>query len=444
MNQHLNRAKGFATKAGRTAKSFSRKALAAQLERRVQRLIEEQGVKVVAVTGSVGKTSTKLAIASVLRQKYQVLAHQGNFNSEIGLPLSIFEIEVPETLTNPVAWFKILQQIDRILAAKYPYEVLVLEMGADQPGDIKKFMKYITPDIGIVTAIAPVHVEGFGSVATIADEKMALARSSQAVWLNSEDTRVMEESKKLSKPVQTYGIEHGNVHFEGIERSEALTFNGRLQLQNGEIAIKSRMVGKHALSALAIAGAVGEEMGLEPAQIRRGLESFEPVAGRMQVLDGLNGSMIIDDTYNSSPRATVAAVETLLDLPGRKIAILGTMNELGELTESGHREVGRVAARVDELITIGENAGKYLVAGAAEAGLSEAKIHQFDSPYAAGEYVKSILKKGDVVLAKGSQNGVFAEEAVAKILADIKDLSKLVRQSAAWQKTKRQQFDDAG
>jgi UDP-N-acetylmuramoyl-tripeptide--D-alanyl-D-alanine ligase len=424
-------------------KAQLRRLIAHELERRVKRLIKEQGVKVVAVTGSVGKTSTKLAVASVLRQKYRVLAHLGNYNSEIGLPMSIFELEVPASLFSPLEWIKILYAIDRKLEAKFAYDVLVLEMGADEPGDIQKFMRYIAPDVGIVTSIAPVHIEQFGSVDAVAHEKMALARGSKAVWLNAEDERVMRESKQLNKPVQTYGVERGTIHFEGVVRTKSLTFNGRLQLQNGEVAVKTQMLGRHSLAALSIAGAVGEELGLEAAEIRSGIEGFEPVAGRMRVYEGLSGATIIDDTYNSSPRSTVAAVETLLELPGRKIAILGSMNELGDMAEFGHREVGNAAAKVDQLITIGDNANKYLVAGAVEAGLSEKNIHRFASPYEAGEYVQGIIAKGDVVLGKGSQNGVFAEEALAKILAHPSDRKQLVRQSAAWVKKKRTQFPGA-
>lgn len=424
-------------------KNASRTVVANRLESRVKRLIKQQDIKVVAITGSVGKTTGKLAIASVLRQKYRVQAHQGNYNSEIGLPLSIFEIGVPADLTNPLQWGKIFFKIDKKLRRPFEYDVLVLEMGADQPGDIKKFMRYIKPDIGIVTAIAPAHYEQFGSVEAIAREKMLLAAGSKAVWLNAEDDRVMDEAKSLGRPVQTYGVDKGNVHFEGVVRGPSQTFSGRLQLQEGEVLVNSPFIGRHSLSSLALAGAIGEEIGLTEDEIKRGLEGFEPAAGRMRVFKGIDDATIIDDSYNSSPRATVSALQTLLDLPGRHIAVLGNMNELGDMSESGHREVGHAAAKVDELITIGSDAGRYIVAGAIENGLSARKVHQCESPYQAGEVAKTLMKKGDIVLAKGSQNGVFAEEAVAKLLADPDDKKRLVRQSDEWQQKKRRQFRDA-
>lgn len=422
-------------------KNRFRRLIAAQLEARVKELIQTRHLKVVAITGSVGKTSTKLAVASVLRQKYRVLAHEGNFNSEIGLPLSIFELDVPDTLVNPLAWMKALDRIDKKLRSDYPYDVLVLEMGADSVGDIQKFMRYITPDVGVVTAIAPVHLEQFGSIEKIAYEKMALARGSKAVWLNAEDERVMQEAKALGKPVQTYGVAAGEVHWSDMSRGSDLALKGKLSLSEGAVvSVVTQVIGRHSLAALAAGAAVGEELGLSPDQIAAGVAAVAPFSGRMQLMDGINGSTIIDDTYNAAPKAVLAALSTLNELPGRHVAILGSMNELGDYAKEAHREVGQAAGKLDLLLTIGDNANRYIAAGAAEAGLNAEQIHTFHSPYAAGEFAKALIKSGDVVLAKGSQNGVFAEEAIAQLLADPADRSKLVRQSASWEAKKRAQF----
>jgi UDP-N-acetylmuramoyl-tripeptide--D-alanyl-D-alanine ligase len=424
----------------RQLKTALRHLLARQLERRVQTLIQTRHLKVVAVTGSVGKTSTKLAVATVLKQKYRVQAHPGNFNSEIGLPLAIFELDVPASLTSPLAWLRVLSQIDKKLAQDYPYDVLVLELGVDEPGDMARYLRYLTPDVGIVTAISAAHLEQLGSLEAIAHEKMALARASRAALLNAENERVMKEAGELGKPIQTYGVAKGEVHWEHVRRKDDLTLGGSLILNDGEIAVQTTATGKHNLAPLAAAAAVGEELGLSPKEIAVGVEAVAPVAGRMQVLAGEHGSTIIDDTYNAAPAAVLAALQTLSELPGPHIAILGSMNELGSYSEHEHREVGAAAAKVDLLVTIGADAGTYIVAGAAAAGLPAERIHAFRSPYKAGEYVRSVIKAGDVVLAKGSQNGVFAEEAVAQLLANPGDRAKLVRQSPAWQEQKRAQF----
>ncbi|HUC86837.1 MAG TPA: Mur ligase family protein [Candidatus Saccharimonadales bacterium] len=422
-------------------KTALRHLVARQLERRVQRLIETRRLKVVAITGSVGKTSTKLAVATVLGQKYRVQVQRGNFNSEIGLPLAIFELDVPAALSNPLAWLRIMSQIDKKLAGDYPYDVLVLELGVDEPGDMARYLRYLTPDIGIVTAIAAAHLEQLGSLTAIAREKMALARASRAVLLNAEDKRVMTEAGSLGKPIQTYGVAAGEVHWEHVRRAKDLTLAGSLILNDGEITVQTTAIGKHNLAPLAAAAAVGEELGLTSTEIAAGVEAITPFAGRMQVLAGADGSTIIDDTYNAAPTAVLAALQTLTELPGRHIAILGSMNELGAQSEHEHREVGAAAAKkVDLLVTVGTEAGSYIAAGAAAAGLPAEQIHAFRSPYKAGEYVRSKLGAGDIVLAKGSQNGVFAEEAVALLLANPADKAKLVRQNPAWQQRKRAQF----
>lgn len=427
----------------RQVKTALRHLVARQLERRVQALVRDRQLKVVAVTGSVGKTSTKLAVAAVLRQKYRVQAQDGNFNSEIGLPLAIFGQDVPASLMNPLAWWRLFGRVDAQLAGDFPYDVLVLELGVDAPGDMARFLRYLAPDVGIVTAIGAAHIEQLGSIEGVAREKMALAAGSRAALLNAENERVMQEAATLGKPVQTYGAEHGEVHFRGLRRAKDHTFGGSLVLNDGEVAVQTQVIARHSLAALAAAAAVGEELGLTPAEIKTGVESVAPFAGRMQLLAGAAGTTIIDDSYNASPLAAMAALETLAELPGRHIAILGSMNELGDYSAQGHREVGAAAKGVAELVTIGAEAGKQLAAGAATAGLKVAHIHRYDSPYAAGKYVRGMLKSGDVVLAKGSQNGVFAEEAVALLLADPADRAKLVRQNADWQQRKRAQFSDA-
>lgn len=424
-------------------KTALRHVVARQLEARVQKLISERKLKVVAVTGSYGKTSTKLAIASVLKQRYRVMAHEGNYNSELGLPLSIFELDVPKTLTNPLSWFKLLEQVDKKMADDYPYDVLVLELGVDQPGDMGRFMRYLSPDIGVVTAIGPVHIEQLGSIENITREKMALAVGSRIVILNAEEELVMAQAQGLHKPVQTYGFNNGQIHWSKVSRGTDQMLCGEIGMSEGIAKVQTQFLGEHSLVALAAAAAVGEELALTPDQVKTGLELVTSFSGRMQVLKGAEGSLIIDDTYNAPPSTVVSAIKTLLELPGRHIAILGSINYLGSDASRIHREIGAAAKNVDLLVTVGYNANKFIVAGAAQAGLAAEQIHIFNSPYAAGAFVRKILQSKDVVLAKGSQDGIFVEEAIAQLLGNPDDRSKLVRQSSAWQQLKREQFDDA-
>jgi UDP-N-acetylmuramoyl-tripeptide--D-alanyl-D-alanine ligase len=192
-------------------------------------------------------------------------------------------------------------------------------------------------------------------------------------------------------------------------------------------------------SALA-AWAVAKKLGMSDDAIKKGLENIQPVAGRMQWLAGVNGSTIIDDSYNASPDAVKLALEALYETDApQKIAVLGNMNELGDFSKQAHEEIGALCdpKQLELVVTIGPDANAYLAPAASAQGC---KVHGFDSPYDAGKFLKPIIKKGAVVLVKGSQNKVFAEETIKSLLADPADVAKLVRQSPDWMKIKKKAF----
>ncbi len=403
------------------------------LERAVVELIKRNPqLKIVAVGGSVGKTSTKMAIATVLTQKYRVLVHEGNYNSELGLPLSLFNLETPDNITDIGAWLHRLKEVKAALREPYPYDVAVLELGIDHVGDMDKFMAYLKPDIGIVTAIAPEHMEYFADLSLVADEEFKLDQGSASVVLNLGDERLVERRDKLgTTPVTTYG-KGGEIDWSGRDV---------IAIGKEKIKVTSHVLGDHSRLALLAAAAVATRLGLSSEEIKGGIDQFVPVSGRMQTLKGRDGVVIIDDSYNSSPEAALAALKTLdTTAKGRRIALLGQMNELGSYSQEAHEEVGKAAAKLDLLLTLGNNANAYLGPAAIKAGLDKAKVHPFTSPYDAGEWLSKAIKKGDTVLVKGSQNGVFAEEAIKPLLADPTDSRKLVRQSPEWLARKAKQF----
>lgn len=416
-----------------------RRIITRRLEQSVASVIKTKKPRIIAITGSVGKTSTKLAIAQVLSSKYKVLVHPGNYNSEIGLPLSFFELEVPARLTNPLAWIKIFRAIKR-RASKFDYDVVVLEMGADQPGDIRKFMQYIKPDLGVITEIRAAHMQGFKSMENLAREKLSLAQGSQAVLMNLDSPKLREVMPRLVKikTVTTYGVERGDYQLKVMSRAGSGGLRAKIMMGPKAYEFQTHIIAPHGLYALAAAAATGVIFELKPADIIKQLEQIQPVRGRMNPLLGRGGSLIIDDSYNAgAPYGVVEALETLRNYPGRRIAILGNMNELGDYAETGHRLVGKSCHDIDILVTIGQMAGSWLTE---EAQGKAKEIYNFSSPYEAGWFVAEKLKKGDTVLVKGSQNGVFAEEATALLLANAQDRSQLVRQSREWIKRKKTQF----
>lgn len=413
------------------------------LESRAKRLLAIHKPKIVAVVGSVGKTSTKLAIASVLGQKYKVLSHFGGYNTEIAVPMAIFNMQLPLRLRDPLSWFAVFGQMNKQLREPYPYEVLVLELGTDKPGDIKYFSRYLRPDIAVVTAVAPEHMAFFGDLGTVAMEELSIAQFSNLLLINRDD--VSSEYAKLipdGSQVDTYGTSGIAEYRYAIgDYKPGNGFAGEfISPELGSLKVNLKVVGEHNVRSAVAAGAVGVKMGLDAKQIIAGMEAVRPVAGRMNLLRGMKKSTIIDDSYNSSPVAAIAALQTLYLFPtNQRIAILGSMNELGAFSEQAHKQVADACDPVllDYVITIGAEAKKYLAPIAANRGC---RVVTFDSPYDAGTYAHKVLQTGAVILVKGSQNGVFSEEAIKELLHSPEDEERLVRQGPEWTEIKESQF----
>lgn len=397
--------------------------------------------EVVAVTGSMGKTTTVQAIAHLLAHQFNARTPVRSYNTEIGLPLAVLNEELPYPAYSPVGWLGVMARgTVKLFKKKTTEEKLVLEMGADAPGDISYLVSIAKPKVGVVTAVAPSHFVNFKSIEAVADEKgkliEALPVDGLAV-LNGDDIEVVKMSARTKASVMTYGFKRS---LDVSASDYKLTPSGmQFVIRNAgqEVTVKSQVVGRHLIYPLLAATAVGLYYGMELQEIATLLESFEPPRGRMRPIQGVKGSWIIDDSYNASnPEMVIAALETLDKMPAkRKIAALGTMNEMGEYTELGHRKVGAAAAKIaDLLVTVGKPAKDFLAAEAIKKGLSEEKVFSFASSKEAGEFLRGILKKGDIVLVKGSQNNVRMEWAVEKIMADAHLASKLlVRQGKEWQ-----------
>jgi UDP-N-acetylmuramoyl-tripeptide--D-alanyl-D-alanine ligase len=282
-------------------------------------------------------------------------------------------------------------------------------------------------------------MEYFGSLDAVAREELAPVEYSKQVLLNADDI----PGQYLPKtPYLSYGLDQPADY--KVVRHEARALQGQqlaFKLPAGqELSAEVAALGGQGAKIAAAAAAVGDLAGLSPEQIKQGLLAITPVPGRMQVLAGKQGSIIIDDTYNASPIAVKAALEVLYGAEATKrIAILGSMNELGADSARLHADVAAYCdpAKLDLLVTIGQEANKYLAPAAKERGCS---VKSFDSPYPAGDYVAGQIGAGSVILAKGSQDGVFAEEALKVLLANSGQARKLVRQSAYWLAVKKQQL----
>lgn len=402
--------------------------------------------KIIAITGSVGKTSTKDAIYSVISNFYTVRKSDKSFNSEIGLPLTI--LGVKNGWSNPFIWLEnILRGLFIIVyPSKYP-EWLVLEIGAGKPGDIKSVAPWLKPNVVVLTRFpdVPVHVEFFGTTEKIIEEKLALAHALKkdgVLIVNHDDARVFNSHQEIGRRTVSYGLnEHSTykalypnvtIHSTNEENPLGLTFK---LFNNGNTfpVHMPHIIGQtHMYSGLA-ALAVANEIGCDILKSIEALKQYKTPKSRLTMIEGMNNSIIIDDTYNASPVAMESALQVLDTTPAkRKIAVLGDMLELGKRTEDAHNAVGHQVSKIADIIVLVGPRAKFIKDGAREKKFKDKNIYMFDSSVTAGKFLAGIVEEGDVVLLKGSQ-GVRLERAVEAIMAHPEEAKELLcRQEKEW------------
>ncbi len=346
------------------------------------------GKTVIGVTGSAGKTTTKEAIAHVLATKYKVQKSEGNFNNHIGLPLQLLRIQ-PET------------------------EIYVSEMGMNHAGEITELAKIAEPNVGVVTIVAPVHLEFFDSIAGIAKAKKelidALPKDGVAV-LNKDDEFVARFNEGRIGRAVYFGIQHA-ADFRATNLVEKGTAGSEFDVEHGgdRVHVMLPLVGKHNVYNGLVAIAVGVEHGITVRQAAEALSSLVPSDKRGQIIK-ISGATVINDCYNSNPKALHSMVDALMAMPAtRHIVAAGEMLELGPAGEELHRECGRYMAQrgVTQLIGV-RGLAKPMVEAAKAAGL---KAEFVETPEEAGAWLKANAGEGDAVLLKASR-GVKLERAI--------------------------------
>lgn len=422
-------------------KRFLRQIVVSILARQVRRLRKKHDVKIIGVVGGIGKTSTKLAIAQLLGKTLRVRYQVGNYNHLVTVPLIFFGHPTP-SLFNPFAWIKVFIDNAKQIRGEYPFDVVVVELGMDRRGEIAAFQKYLKLDYAVVTAIVREHMEFFNDMQTVASEELSVAGYSEKLIYNAD--LVAEEYRQPLARAISYGIKQPADYRLANTSHPAGEFECDIK-RDGETFLHFNLetISEVQLYSVLAALILGNELGLTRKQILDGIAAIKPVSGRLRQLRGINNSLIIDDTYNAMPDAVKAGVEMLQGLEApQKIAILGNMNQLGAMSAQVHKEIGELCdpAQLDLVVTIGPDANTYLAPAAAAKGCA---VKSFKTPYEAGEYLQSKLEQGAIVFAKGSQDKVFAEEAIKLLLANPEDASKLVRQSAYWLKRKAKSFKQA-
>ena len=426
-------------------KKLSKRILEGLLFKLSRAILNAYRPQIIGVTGSIGKTSAKEAIYTVLSAKFKVRKNIKNYNNEIGLPLTI--IGAASGGQSPLGWLKVFLQAFFLLIRQdknYP-RFLVLEMGADRIGDLKYLTTLAPCKVGVVTGVAPVHLEYFKTLEKIAKEKSVIVSHLPADgWaiLNADNQYTAAMAQATKAKVLTYGfgaeaaVRALEINFSQGDSDQLSGISFKLAYDGSTVPVLlPDILGQHLVYAALAGAAVGIAFGMNLVSIAQALEKFKAPNGRMRLIAGIKDTLIIDDTYNASPESMLAAINTevKIKVSGQKYAVLGDMLELGDFTQAGHEKIGEavVANGIDYLITVGERAR--IIADQAQAlGMDKDKIFSFGDAIAAARFVQERIKAGDLILIKGSQ-GMRLEKTVKEIMAEpLRAKELLVRQEAPW------------
>lgn len=400
---------------------------------------------IVAITGSVGKTTTKDIVGHGLKSVTDVRSAEKSYNTDFGAPLTIIGAKNPWNKIS--GWIEVIfQGIGVLFQSSYP-KVLVLEVGTRFPGDIPRLAKWLRPHVSIITHIpeVPVHIEFFGSREAIVDEKSALAkymRKGGTLILNRDSHYVYEIAQNTEHPVFSVGFSP-EAHIS-VQDAERIIVEGQYGMKF-VVNYKSRQISvfapgfiaKHQVYGVLFALAVGDVLGFDVEQIALSMNTLAPTPGRLSPLVGMNNTLVLDDSYNASPAAMEAAVETLMSIetPGRHMAVLGDMLDLGKMTKEAHEAIGGFLKdqKLDFLVLVGPRM-RYAYDLLIGNKYAKTKIAHVDTQMDALPLVQDKLKQGDVILVKGSQ-GMRMEKIVEELMLEKENAHRLlVRQDEEWKK----------
>lgn len=393
---------------------------------------------VIGITGSVGKTSTRDAIFAVVKKAYSVRKGEKNFNNEFGLPFTIIGTDGPER--NPLKWLWLFAKGYLILwFGSFP-KVLIAEMGVDRPGDMDYLLSIAKPNIAVITNIGMSHYEYFKSYEAVSLEKgklvEALPEDGTAV-ISNDNELARAQTKKTSSKVITFGFaDSSNVKIliSAEKFSVPVQTTALIKTNFNDFEVVFNAIGKPHAEAVAAAVAVGLNLNIPVEKIKSGITHYKAVPGRLNFLNGIKHTVLIDDTYNASPDSMKEALDLLSRAPQqKKVAILGDMLELGELSQSSHEEIGAMVGRMnlEMLVTVG-SLGRIFHDSALHNGMLEDKVFWFETGDEATEFVLQHLPEESIVLVKGSQ-GVRMEKVSKVLLADQSTAGQVLpRQYGKW------------
>jgi UDP-N-acetylmuramoyl-tripeptide--D-alanyl-D-alanine ligase len=427
-------------------KNLLKKAVLNILKNLAKKKLKKIDAPVIGITGSVGKTTCKEMIFEVLQKKYKVLKSSKSYNTEFGLLLTI--LHQKSGFSSPFSWLLIIfKSFLRTYFVKDDYDYIVLEMGVDKPGDMDFLTSVVKPDIALITAIKPVHLDAgqFSTVQAIAAEKKKIfdgLKKSGIALINKDDQNISPViTENLALKTITFSVNsEADIKVNSFkQKEEGLEFT--VSYKDEDQAFKTNLYGKYHLSLLLPAILTGYLTGVPPGDIFEAVKDFKLPPGRMSLIKGIKNTLILDSSYNASPNAVAEALK-ILDFFGKKrdkrrIFVFGNMNELGNSSKEHHMRTGQlIPDYADVLFTVGDDV-VYAASAANKAGMPSENIYSSKTAVQAAKKYKEIIEEGDIILAKGSQNNVFLEIFIKEIMADPSQAEEiLVRQGKKWKNIK--------
>ena len=399
--------RGWSANAIGSAKALAERAVVIEVDDTTKALQDlahgirrESGTKVVAITGSAGKTTTKEVTSEFLEARYRVVRNRGNFNNHIGLPLSLIDL-------------------------RQRPEMAVVELGMNHAGEISTLVRVAEPDVRVWTNVGEAHLGFFASLDAIADAKAEVLEGAAASTLlvaNADDPRITARIGAFGGRVVTFGIEGGaaDVRASAVVDQGIEGISARVTTRHGAVEITTPLVGRANLANILAATAVAEEFGVPLASVAARAAQLRPSSHRGEIVRLASGVTIVDDSYNANPTATKGALDVLAATPAtRRIAVIGEMLELGDRSAELHEGVGRAAAKagVDLLLAVGGGPAKALADAAIGSGMAAASVRYFVTSDEAAEAAVVLVNSGDLVLVKGSR-GVRTDRVVDRLKAE--------------------------
>ncbi len=400
-------------------------------------------VKLVVVSGSVGKTSTKRALGTILSQRFRVRMDDNNHNTEMSAPLGILGVGYPAKVHSLFAWLAVFKAAKNRINSQDDVDIIVQELGTDHIGDIASFGRYLKPDYAMVTAVTPEHMEFFETLDNVAKEELGVSDYSNYTFINSDDVSSAYADFATNPNFTTYGVSEMaeyRLEIEDFNANDGYSCTVYAPVFPQPFSVSVKLLGEHSLRPVAGAIGIAGALGMTPDEIAKGVAAIRAVPGRMNMLAGLDNTVVIDDSYNSSPAAAVAALRTLYTAfagAPQRIALLGDMRELGKSSQAEHEALAMACdpSLLAWVVTVGPETEKYLAPVAKQRGC---QVKSFRNAIKAAEFVRSVTEPGAAILVKGSQNTIYLEEAV-KNLCLMSEGVNLVRQSPEWM-AKKQAF----